>query len=491
MKTTGITAIIALCACLAARAEPAGKLPAELENSVVEVIVTYQKYSAHLPWQKLKPGTRTGYGVFVGQDRILTSESLLRNNTLVEIRKVGAGRKTPVKVHVTEPQVDLALLDIDSGKSEYKCLPLAAKAEKDEQVIIAQFSGSDNIQLGGGKILEPSVQSLPFAPHSCLIFKVLTDLNVDARGAPVLKDNKLAGIVLSYNRNSRTAKVLPYPLIRRFINDAKRKPFEGFASAGFLWSPLIDPAKRSYLKLQNDPGGILVLDRLPGTGADKVLRSNDVIVQWDGYPIDRLGYYKDPDFGKMRLPHLIHGKRKAGESAKVSLVRDGRKMQVELPLQRMDDDNMLIPENYLAEQPSYIVEGGFVIRELTGRYLKAHGRNWKKRLPSALVHLYMSSRFSPEKVGDKVVIVSQILPDPINIGYQQFNNRIVTHANGTAVKNLGDVFNAIELDGNLTSLRLRGMEIDLVLDRKSIERANSRLASKYRIAKLRQRTTDK
>ncbi len=482
MNTLNRIAILTVLAGLAM--EQGIAEPQHLENSVVQVIATYQHSNPLAPWQKQAPGVRTGYGTFISNTHILTSESLLRNNTLIEIRKADSGRKIPVKVFVAEPQADLALLEIPPGEKQYQPLSIAGKAEKNSEVTLAQFSDSNNIQVGGGKILEPSVQSLPFAPHSCLIFKVLTDLNVDARGAPVLKDGSLAGIVLDYNRSSRTAKVLPYPLISRFISDALNKPFEGFASAGFLWSPLIDPAKRSYLKLRDESGGILVIGLLPGTEASDLLRPNDVILKWDGYSIDRLGYYSDFDFGKIRLPHLIHGKKAAGESARVALLRDGKHLQVELPLQRMDDADLLVPRNYLGKPADYAIEGGFVIRELTGRYLKSHGRNWKKRLPSELVHLYLSRRFMPEKAGDKVVIVSQVLPDPINIGYQQFSNRILTHANGVRIKNMGDIFETIEKDGNIHRLRLRGMAVDLTLDKQSIKAANSRLATKYRIAEL-------
>jgi S1-C subfamily serine protease len=461
-----------------------------LEDSLVEVLVTYQQYDPLLPWQKGPPGSRRGYGVVLAGAGILTSESLVRNHTLVEIRKVGSGEKIPVEVKTSDSQVDLALLKADDERQN-RLSPLkmaGRRVSKDQKVTLAQFSGSDDIQRGGGKVLDIGVESLPNAPHSCLLFSVLSDLSVKAKGAAVLRKGKLAGLVLDYDRGTRTAKVLPYPLIDRFVNDFRKPPFRGFASAGFLWAPLVDPHKRSYLNVNDKSGGILVLATLPGTGARQVLEANDVILEWDGYSIDRLGYYADPDFGKLRVQHLIHGRRSAGESAEVRVVRNGKERKLRVALQRKKSSLMLIPENYLARPPSYVIHGGFVLRELTGRYLRAHGGRWKKRLPSKLVHTYLTERFFPEDPGDRIVILSRVLPDAVNVGYQGFRNSIVTHVNGKRIRNLNEVFRLLEKSEAVSRIRLRGMDVDLVLDRGSLEEANARIARKYRIPALRRKS---
>lgn len=484
MKKISLQFILIFFAFLSA--DPfAATVPEKLADSVVEVIVTHQEYDPLLPWQKTRPHTRHGYGVFTGKSELLTNESLIRNHTLVEIRRSGSGEKITVQVGVSDPSVDLALLHVPETDHEFKPLAISSKVKKDDTVMMAQFSGSDEIQYGAGKVFEISVQSLPNAPYRCLIFKVLTDLNVNAAGTIVMNKDKIAGLVLSYNSSSRTAKVIPYPIIKRFLQDADKEPFHGFASAGFIWSKLVDPAKKAYLGVKEEKGGIMVLACIPGMGAYDTLKPGDVILELNGNKIDQLGYYDDPDFGKILISHLIHGKARVGDSIPVVLVRDSERKAVSLPLTRGQDQDRLIPENYQADPPGYVVEGGFVIRELTGRYLRAYGRNWKKRLPSKIVHLYMTKRHTPENIYDKVVVISQVLPDPVNIGYHQFGNAILTNVNNVPVKNMQDVFKAMKKKGHITTLRIDGMDVDIALDKQAIEEANIRLARKYRIPALR------
>jgi hypothetical protein len=293
--------------------------------------------------------------------------------------------------------------------------------------------------------------------------------------------------MMSYNSSTRTGLMLPYATIRHFLKDLGAPPYHGIPAAGFTWRDLVDPAKKAYLNVAGRSGGILVVSCLPGTGARETLRPNDAILKWDGTEVDNLGFYADPDFGRLAFPYLIMGHREPGDSVPVTLVRDGRETNVNVRLARHRDDLALVPENPAGERPEYLVDGGFVIRELDARYLAAHGNDWQQNVDSRLAHAYLTRRHAPAQPGQRVVILAAVLPDPINIGYQRFRDDVITHVNGEAVQCMDDVFRVVDRSGGVERLTLRGVGLDLVLNAAELAAANSRLASLYRIPELRHR----
>jgi S1-C subfamily serine protease len=270
------------------------------------------------------------------------------------------------------------------------------------------------------------------------------------------------------------------------MRDADKTPYPGFASAGFFWTTLVAPAKRSYLDVKAPGKGILVLSCVPGTGAAESIKPNDVILEWDGHAVDNLGYYEDEDFGRLAVSYLIKGRRVPGETIPVRVVRDQKEILLQLRLGHQNDRDALVPENVLGAPTEYLVEGGFVITELTGRYLRAHGADWERTVDPRIVHTYLANKHAAATPGEHVVILAGILPDPINIGYQQrFRNEIITAVNGQSVSNMTDVFRIVDKDGSLRRFTLKSVGVDLVVDQEELAVANARLARQYRIPALR------
>jgi S1-C subfamily serine protease len=279
--------------------------------------------------------------------------------------------------------------------------------------------------------------------------------------------------------------MLPYTLISHFLKDALKPPYKGFATAGVTWTPLVDPVKRAYLGVKKNGKGILVLSCLPGTGAAETLKPNDVILEWDGNSIDNLGYYDDSDFGRLGFANLIKSKREPGDVVPLVIVRDGNETKVDVRLDRWLDNAALIPEDVIGEQAEYLVEGGLIIREVTGRYLKSHGPDWQQEMDSRLVHMYLTQRYSPSQPDEHVVILSGVLPASINIGYQNRQDMIITGLNGKPVRNMSDVFRIVDSDISIKHISLKSIGVDIVLDQSKLVDSNDKTAEIYRIPALR------
>jgi len=454
---------------------------------VVEVLVTFQEYDAFFPWQSNPAQDRRGFGLMLDSTRIITTETLVRNQTLIEIRRPRAGRKETARLIQADPQINLALLQLESpGETGVPSLNLSPPSGSGAGVEIIQITPNGDFQQGGGRIVQWKVDDLPDSPYGALLATILTDLNIEGAGAPVFSGGRLAGLSLSYNAGTRTAQMLPAQAIQSFIEDVQDSPYQGFAFAGISWQPLVDAAKRRFFGIPEDmAGGIQVLGVLPAPEPGNPLEANDIILEWDGFPIDSQGYYDDPDFGRLRFMHLIKGRRKPGDTVAVTLVRQRETLTVQVPLRRFEDDRLLIPENPDGAPEAFLVDGGFVIRELTGRMLKAAGNPWTMRSDPRLGHLYFTRQNQPEMPGDRIVFLAAVLPDPINIGYQHLRDDIIETVNGVPVRNLGDVLAAVDRDGGLHRLGLRGLGVEIAIDPDSLKEANRRIAAQYRIPMLR------
>lgn len=466
---------------------PARLFADDMERSLLRVTVTSQGFDPFLPWQKTEPTVRRGYGFLIDSNRVLTVEQLVRNHTLVELQQSLSGEKYTATVELADKDANLAILRIANPAQMKPLVPLAlaANVSRDSRVQIVQFNDTGGISRGPAKIVEISVADLPGDAGNALVFTALADINVNGQGAVVMHEGAVAGLVMWYDHNTRIATLLPYPILRHFIADASGSSYRGFASAGFSWAPLVDPAERRYLKVDNHPGGIVVLKVRPGTGAAGSLLPQDVILEWDGSAVDNIGFYNDKDFGRLAFPYLIKGRRYPGDSVDAKIVRNGDLKTVSVPMTRRADTQSLIPESSSDGQAEYLVDGGFLIRELTGDYMRAYGEGWTSSADARLVHFCLTSADKPDQPGNRLVILSHVLPDPINVSYQHLRDQVITHVNGEPVRNISDVFRLVKRDNGLMRVRLLSMSIDIVLDQEALDSANRRIMRTYMIPRLR------
>jgi hypothetical protein len=452
-----------------------------LPGCVAEVLVTAQKFDSHFPWKKGRPETRAGYGVVMADGKLITTEDLVRNAMLIEIQHPGGATKTTARVIEADPRINAALLT--AATDGYTPALWGAPVGTGAKIQILQFDEAGQQQSGEGRITAIQVAQLPNAPLSILTFQALTDLKLDRIGSPAFHDGKLAGLIMDYDDATQTSLVLPTAILKRFMEDVSAPPYRGIAVAGMTWSPLIAPANRKFYGLPNDDQGILVLRTIPGSGAAAVLQSGDVILKWDGCAIDSQGYYTDPDFGRLVLIHQISGRRHPGDVVTVTRWRNQKSEEVQLKLDSYNDAKSLVPLNIEGEQAEYLVEGGFIFRELSADYLLAYGAQWMVRSNPRLVDLYLTRAQAPGKPGERIIILTGVLPDPINVSYQEIRDELVTQLNGKPVSCMNDVFAIRDQDGGLTRIRLKTLGLDLVMDKAMLPEANRRIAMLYGIPK--------
>jgi hypothetical protein len=277
---------------------------------------------------------------------------------------------------------------------------------------------------------------------------------------------------------------LAAPVLTQFLAGAAKGEWRGFARAGIAWQDLTNPALRESLGLHPGETGIRLTRVARHGSASGVLKPGDVVLEMDGKKLDPTGYYEHPVYGRMLFALLFSDGRQPGETMPVRVLRGGERLDLELPLRTMPADQDRIPPYVYGRGPDYVVVGGLVFEELTRPYLLAWG-DWARRAPPRL--LVAVDREPDEEETRRVVILSSVLPDAANLGYQELRDQIVERVNGRPIGSLADLrqafaspqggFHVVELLAGQAAARL-------VLDAGEAEAAAERVREAYGVARL-------
>jgi hypothetical protein len=100
-----------------------------------------------------------------------------------------------------------------------------------------------------------------------------------------------------------------------------------------------------------------------------------------------------------------------------------------------------VPGATYDQEPEYFIIGGLVFQPLTDSYLESWGSDWKRRAPFRL-NYYRNESTSKDRPA--LVLLSQVLPDPYNIGYQDQRSLILDKVNGQPVHYLWELQDALK-----------------------------------------------
>jgi PDZ domain-containing protein len=261
---------------------------------------------------------------------------------------------------------------------------------------------------------------------------------------PLVKNNKLAGLLLRYDSRSQLLDAIPAPVITHFLKEADSQNYRGFPSAGFSFFPTRDPALREFA---GDKGkrGVYVTNVEPGTPAMRAgLKVGDILTSVGNHDIDENGNYVDPLYGKIEFTNLLTAHAYAGDMVPCHIDRDGKPMQLNLTLEHRDAKDYVSPPYNLDQPPRYYVLGGMIFQELSRQYLKEWGPNWQREAPQRLVYLdHFQSELFPDR-NRRVVILSQVLPANSTIGYDDLAYLTVKRVNGKEITSLDDLAEAVK-----------------------------------------------
>lgn len=455
-----VVAVFLLCAAppLQAKKEtpvvtaaPAVK-PKEL--SLVRVNVTGQPYDYTRPWQKKAPFQKRALGAVLSKGRVLVTADLVANQNYVELERAETGEKTGASVLVVDYEANLALVEPNDKKflDGLAPLQLAMDTVVGDHLAALQLESTGALVVTEGLVTTVQMTRYPADVGQFLTYRVSMTMQYrdNSYTIPLVKNNKLAGLLLRYDPRSQVLDAIPAPIIAHFLKAAEADPYRGFPSAGFSFFPTRDPQLRKFAGQTGKPGGVYVMSLEPNMPAAKAgMQVGDVIVSVGNNEIDQNGNYVDPLYGKIEFTNLITCRAYAGETMEFQIQREGKPMKLEVALEHRDANDYVIPPYAVDDPPPYLVLGGLIFQELSRQYLKEWGPNWQKEAPQRLVYL---DRFQSElyPAGNRrIVILTQVLPANSTIGYDDFAYLTVQKVNGREIKSLKDLADAVKqpIDG--------------------------------------------
>ncbi len=448
------------------------------ERSLVTIEVTFKLHDAFQPWNEPARAIRK-HGVVIGPGEVLTTAQYLPTHTLVRLQKGGRGRWHDARVKWWDAQSNLALLETDDAAFWEGLVPatLARNVSRgpDFELVRWRDGNLETRRVEFGKFTV-SEGALGFAPHVQL--EVSTDLGGLGWTELIVRDGAIAGLT-TYS-SGRVCGALPAGFIRRVLDAQRAGAFEGLGYFDFTWQPGSNPYLLKALGLEGQPRGAVV--HAPGREKDpaRAPQPRDIILEVGGFPIDVEGDYLDPDYGHLMLENLANRAQFAGGRLPIKVWREGREVTLDYVVPRADFANERVPREMFAGPPQYLVAGGLVFQPLSQPFLRGWGEEWRKFAPFRL-QFAQFERGRDER--PSLVVLSGVLPDPINLGYQDAMMLIVDQVNGRRIATLADLAEALRApaEGGVHRVEfMPGRSLQrLVLDAAGLEEATRRVVEFY------------
>ena len=459
-------------------------------GSLVRVRASIQPYDQFRPWQKKSPYGLNGTGVVLPGGKVLATAALVANRTEVGLEKPGSAEKCAAEVEAIDYEANLALLQPTDKNflKGFAGVVLGPALRAGDKTEVWQLERNGEMLRNQAEILSAGVGRYPSDEAGFLLYGVRVSLpkRDDSYTLPLMKDGQLAGMMMGYDRDSQEGTAIPIPMIEHFLKDAADGKYEGFPTLGVSWSTLRDPNLREEVMAPKSGGLLLTRVNPRGTAGKAGLKEGDVLLSVDGFKLDEDGNYRDSLYGPTAVGNLIRTKPTVGSVARFRISRNGREMDLAGTYDRKAREEVSIPTLQFDQAPKYLVVGGMVFQELTGVYLQEWGDKWSERAPQRLVEYFtfqQEKRPDPDK---KVVFLSQVLPSPITLGYQQLSGLVLEKMNGREIKNLAELAKAVdEISSGDIVFEFRDEPGKLILQADGLPAISEKIGKDYGLPALR------
>lgn len=470
-------------ACALVVAATVASADVSYDAGIVALSVTSQSWDEERPWEKSSPSSRRINAVVVDGPYLLTGAQMLEDATLIQAEKFGRARRVPARVLLADPEVDLALVQVDDPSffADLKPVRLAEGTPLDGTLRTVRWR-NQQLEISASRIKRYEVQESFFGQLRHMFLLVQTDLSGGGWCEPVFAQDGLVGITVAQDEQS--ARVIPVEILAAFLDRARAGSYTGFPDLGVKTQVNEDGALARFLGQTGERAGILVRQVPWGSTGFGVLEPRDLLLSLDGQPLDASGYYRHPRFGRLEIAAMLSETHRVGDAIPAQVLRQGKVVDVRLTLRAYPATMDLVPVRRGDDPPPYLVAGGLVLRELDGDYLRSWGRDWMKKAPMAILSRYLLERSAQAPGRRRVVILQAVLPSAYNIGYQDLSNLPVKSINGNPVDSIAAAaeafrspkggFHTIELlPGGDTSL--------IVLDAARFDEATRGILEEYGI----------
>jgi S1-C subfamily serine protease len=446
-------------------------------NQVVRIFATTQAPDYECPWQTEPPRSSTGSGVIIGPGRVLTGAHVVADSTFLQVQTVADPEKSVAVVEAVCHDCDLALLRVDDPAFAPDVTPavIGDLPQRRNRVSVVGFPvGGEEISITEGVVSRIEVQRYTHSQRDLLAVTVDAAINDGNSGGPVFRNGRVAGIAFQTMADAeKIGEMVPAPLIHRFLRGVdERRPIDipGF---GMWTQDLENPRLREHLGLVARESGLLVTAIEHGGTADGVLQPGDVLMELDGHRIANNGTVQAGERFRTRFAVLLC-ERYIGDEVPIVLRRGAERIATSLELREAVE---LVPRSRYDTLPSYFVFGGLVFQPLTRNFLVTW-EDWMECAPKEFLNFYDGGHRTPER--QEIIVLSQVLADPLNVGYGPLQCASVDRVNGIVPHDMRAFVQALDAASGTLELSMSG-HTRMILQVDEARDAHARILRRYQI----------
>jgi hypothetical protein len=227
--------------------------------------------------------------------------------------------------------------------------------------------------------------------------------------------------------------------------------------------------------MPEDVSGVLVYDILPESPVLNSVKKGDVITEIDNVKIANDGTVEFRSGERTVWGYLTDSKH-VGENIEIKIYRNGKPKTIIATMTKISDAK-LVSYNKTDKEPKFYVVGGLVFQPLTINYLFLYN--------SAPTKFLYEARYGKIKKDRKeVIVISDILPDDLNKGYDDvISDFIVAKVNEKKITQLEDVINTIENTKEKFVIIEEKGGVRIILNAKKLRQKNKEILKKYNVVK--------
>ncbi|XP_022965463.1 protease Do-like 10, mitochondrial [Cucurbita maxima] len=448
-------------------------------ESVVKVFTVSSSPNYFLPWQNKSQRETMGSGFIISGKKILTNAHVVADHTFVLVRKHGSPTKYRAEVLAVGHECDLAILVVNSEEfwEDTNCLELGDIPILQETVAVVGYpQGGDNISITKGVVSRIELTQYVHGASQLMAIQIDAAINPGNSGGPAIMGNKVAGVAFqNLSGAENIGYIIPVPVIRHFIAGVEESgKYVGFCSLGLSCQITENVQLRNHFKMGPEMTGVLVNKINPLSDAYNILKKDDIILAFDGEPIANDGTVSFRNRERITFDHLVSMK-KANEKSVIKILRDGQVCELSITLRPLQP---LVPVHQFDKLPSYYIFAGLVFIPLIQPYLHEYGEDWYNTSPRRLCERAL--RELPKKPGEQLVILSQVLMDDINAGYERLAELQVKKVNGVEVENLKHLCQLVDNSEDSVRFDLDDDRV-IVLNYEMAKVGTSRILKRHRI----------
>lgn len=162
----------------------------------------------------------------------------------------------------------------------------------------------------------------------------------------------------------------------------------------------------------------------------------------------------------------------------LEIVRSG---EVKLVNMKLDKFVKLVPPPEYFEKPSYYIYGGLIFSVLSADLLKAWGLKWWEKAPVPFLNYVVGKGGLNEKGDKEIVVLLDVLPDDINVGYFDFGNEIISRVNGQEFSSFQEFVNLVEKNKSKYCVFQTEQKTPLILNTEKIDTVTAEILKRNNI----------